>query len=45
LDDDVKCFLVEAAAMDGFIACWDAKMFYDFARPYPVTSLFQGQDN
>lgn len=37
LDDDVKMyFLVEAAAMDAFIASWDAKMFYDFARPYAL---------
>ncbi|MGC3945800.1 MAG: vanadium-dependent haloperoxidase [Chryseolinea sp.] len=37
LDDDVKMyFLVETAAMDAFIAAWDAKMFYDFARPYQL---------
>lgn len=37
LDQDVKMyFLVEAAAMDAFIACWDAKMYYDFARPYSL---------
>jgi hypothetical protein len=37
LDEDVKMyFLVEAAAMDGFIACWDTKMVYDFARPYSL---------
>lgn len=37
LDEDVKMyFLVEAAAMDAFIACWDAKMYYDFARPYTL---------
>ncbi|HTL10264.1 MAG TPA: vanadium-dependent haloperoxidase [Chitinophagaceae bacterium] len=37
LDDDVKMyFLVQAVAMDAFIACWDAKMFYDFARPYSL---------
>ncbi len=37
LDDDVKMFfIVEAAAMDAFIACWDSKMFYDFARPYTL---------
>lgn len=34
LDDDVKMFmLVEVAAMDAFIACWETKMYYDFARP------------
>ena len=37
LDQDVKMyFLIEAAAMDAFIACWDAKMFYDYARPYSL---------
>lgn len=37
LDQDVKMyFLTEAAAMDAFIACWDAKMYYDFARPYSL---------
>ncbi len=37
LDQDVKMyFAVEAAAMDGFIACWDTKMSYDFARPYTL---------
>lgn len=37
LDDDVKMFfMIEAAAMDAFIACWDAKMYYDFARPYSL---------
>lgn len=37
LDQDVKMFfLVESAAMDAFIACWDAKMYYDFARPYSL---------
>lgn len=37
LDEDVKMyFAVEAAAMDGFIACWDTKMVYDFARPYTL---------
>ena len=37
LDQDVKMlFSVEAAAMDAFIACWDTKMNYDFARPYSL---------
>lgn len=37
LDQDVQLFfLIEAAAMDAFIACWDAKMHYDFARPYSL---------
>lgn len=37
LDEDVKMyFYVQSVAMDGFIACWDAKMHYDFARPYAL---------
>lgn len=46
LDEDVKMyFLVESVAMDAFIACWDSKMFYDFARPYAlVHKYFQGKD-
>jgi hypothetical protein len=45
LDDDVKMyFLVEMAAMDAFIACWDSKMYYDFARPYAlVHNYYQDQ--
>lgn len=45
LDEDVKMFfLIEAAAMDAFIACWDAKMYYDFARPYAlVHDFYRGQ--
>ncbi len=41
LDEDVKMyFAVEAAAMDGFIACWDTKMKYDFARPYSLVHYY-----
>ncbi|MEX2232576.1 MAG: vanadium-dependent haloperoxidase [Cyclobacteriaceae bacterium] len=41
LDEDVKMyFLVQAAAMDAFIAAWDAKMYYDFARPYSLVHDF-----
>ena len=37
LDEDVKMFmLVEVTAMDAFIACWDAKMHYDYARPFAL---------
>lgn len=37
LDEDVKLyFLVESAAMDAFIAAWDTKMYYDYARPYAL---------
>jgi hypothetical protein len=45
LDEDVKMyFLVTSTAMDAFIACWDTKMFYDYARPYAlVHEYFKGQ--
>ncbi len=45
LDQDVKMyFLVESVAMDGFIANWDSKMHYDYARPYAlVHEYFKGQ--
>lgn len=37
LDQDVMMyFLIQAAAMDAFIACWDTKMYYDFARPFTL---------
>lgn len=37
LDDDVKMYvLVQITAMDGFIASWDAKMYYDYARPFQL---------
>mgnify|MGYP000091056612 CR=1 FL=1 len=37
LDEDVKMyFLVEVTAMDAFIASWDAKMYYDYARPFQL---------
>lgn len=37
LDQDVKMFFAtEVAAMDAFIASWDTKMHYDFARPYAL---------
>lgn len=43
LDQDVKMyFLVEATAMDCFIACWDTKMFYDYARPYALVHHYFG---
>ncbi|WP_242092773.1 vanadium-dependent haloperoxidase [Aestuariivivens sediminicola] len=41
LDEDVKMyFLIESVAMDGFIACWDSKMHYDFARPYALVHKY-----
>jgi hypothetical protein len=45
LDEDVKMyFAVEVAAMDAFIAAWDTKMFYDYARPYAlVHDYYQDQ--
>lgn len=43
LDEDVKMyFYVQSVAMDGFIACWDSKMFYDFARPYALVHEYYG---
>ncbi len=37
LDQDVNMyFLVTVTAMDAFIACWDTKMHYDFARPFAL---------
>lgn len=37
LDQDVKMyFLVEGVAMDAFIANWDSKMYYDYARPFAL---------
>lgn len=34
LDQDVKMyFLNQITAMDAFIAAWESKMYYDFARP------------
>ncbi len=46
LDDDVKMyFLVAAAALDSFVACWDAKMHYDNNRPYQqVHHLFGDEE-
>jgi len=37
LDQDVKMyFFNQIVAMDAFIASWDSKMFYDYARPYAL---------
>ncbi len=37
LDEDVKMyFLNQIVAMDAFIASWDSKMYYDYARPYAL---------
>jgi hypothetical protein len=45
LDEDVKMYFYnQVTAMDAFIASWDAKMFYDYARPYAlVHQYFAGQ--
>jgi len=44
LDEDVKMFFYnQIVAMDAFIASWDAKMYYDYARPYAfVHELHEG---
>ncbi|MEI9942981.1 MAG: DUF6851 domain-containing protein [Chitinophagaceae bacterium] len=45
LDEDVKMyFLVESAAMDAFIACWDTKLFYDYARPYALVHHYYSDE-
>lgn len=46
LDTDVKMyFLNQITAMDAFIASWDTKMYYDYARPYAlVHKYFEGID-
>ncbi|MBD98759.1 MAG: haloperoxidase [Verrucomicrobia bacterium] len=37
LDEDVKMYFYnQVVAMDGFIASWDSKMFYDYARPFAL---------
>lgn len=45
LDEDVKMyFLNQVVAMDAFIASWESKMYYDFARPYAlVHHYYEGQ--
>jgi hypothetical protein len=41
-EDVLMYFLNQAAAMDGFIACWDTKMYYDYARPQALVREFFG---
>ena len=37
LDEDVKMYFYnQVTAMDAFIASWDSKMYYDYARPYAL---------
>jgi len=41
LDQDVKMYFYnQVVAMDCFIACWDSKMFYDYARPYALVHQY-----
>lgn len=45
LDQDVIMYVQnQLVAMDGFIACWDAKMHYDFARPYALVHDYYQQE-
>ena len=37
LDQDVKMYFYnQVVAMDAFIASWDSKMYYDYARPFAL---------
>ena len=41
LDEDVKMYFYnQVVAMDAFIASWDSKMFYDYARPYALVHRY-----
>lgn len=41
LDQDVKMYFYnQVVAMDAFIASWDSKMFYDFARPFALVHQY-----
>jgi len=41
LDQDVKMYFYnQVVAMDAFIASWDSKMHYDFARPYALVHQY-----
>jgi len=41
LEEDVKMYFYnQITAMDAFIASWDSKMHYDFARPYALIHEF-----
>ncbi len=45
LDDEVKMYLiVQATAMDCFIACWETKFFYDNSRPYQQVHHLMGEE-
>ncbi|MEM6964390.1 MAG: vanadium-dependent haloperoxidase [Bacteroidota bacterium] len=44
LDQDVKMYFYnQVVAMDAFIASWDSKMFYDYARPYALVHEYYDQ--
>lgn len=45
LDEDVKLYFYnQVVAMDAFIAAWDSKMYYDYARPYAlVHKYYEGE--
>jgi len=45
LDQDVKIFFaIGNVAMDAFIACWEAKRYYDSSRPWTlVRHLYKGE--
>lgn len=41
LDQDVKMYFYnQVVAMDAFIASWDSKMYYDYARPYALVHQY-----
>ncbi len=43
LDQDVKMYFYnQVVAMDAFIASWDSKMHYDYARPYALVHEYFG---
>lgn len=43
LDQDVKMYFYnQVVAMDAFIASWDSKMFYDYARPFALVHEYYG---
>jgi hypothetical protein len=43
IDRDMKLFFAVAnTAFDAFIACWDAKRFYDTSRPWTLVRLYYG---
>ena len=46
LDQDVKMYFYnQVVAMDAFIACWDSKMYYDFARPFALVHEYYADEN